>query len=48
MREFIDAIMPVVALLVVCALFSIPAILGFFVSTSVIGHLCQLLGKKHK
>ena len=34
MREIVDAIMPIIAFLVVCALFSIPAIWGMVVSTS--------------
>ena len=46
MREIVDAIMPIIALLVVCALFSIPAIWGMVVSTSLMGHLSQLLKKK--
>ena len=46
MREIVDAIMPVIALLVVCALFSIPAIWGMVVSTSLLGHLSQLLKPK--
>ena len=45
MREIVDAIMPIIAL-VVCALFSIPAIWGMVVSTSLLGHLSQLLKKK--
>ena len=43
MREIVDAIMPIIAFLVVCALFSIPAIWGMVVSTSLLGHLSQLL-----
>ena len=39
MREIVDAIMPIIAFLVVCALFSIPAIWGMVVSTSLLGHL---------
>ena len=46
MREIVDAIMPIIAFLVVCALFSIPAIWGMVVSTSLLGHLSQLLKKK--
>jgi uncharacterized membrane protein YczE len=48
MREIVDAIMPIVAFLVVCALFTIPAIWGTVVTTSILGHLSQLLNKKKK
>lgn len=48
MREIVDAIMPVVALLVVCALFAIPVIWGTVVTTAIFGHLSQLLNKKKK
>ena len=43
-----DAIMPVVAFLVVCALFAIPVIWGSVVTISILGHLSQLLNKKKK
>ena len=46
MREIIDFIMPVVAFLVVCALFTIPLIWGSVVMTSILGHLSQFLQKK--
>lgn len=46
MKEIVDAIMPFVAFLVVCALFAIPVIWGSVVTTAIFGHLSQLLPKK--
>ena len=43
MREIVDAIMPIIAFLVVCALFSIPAIWGMVVSTSLFTTLIHKL-----
>ena len=48
MREILNAVMPIIAFLVVCALFAIPVIWGSVVTTSILGHLSQLIRKKKK
>ena len=48
MNEIVNEIMPVIAFVVVLALFSIPAVWGMYVTCSLLGHLSQLLKTKKK